>query len=59
MRRYDELDVHHCLLIDFHDLEAVLGELSHVDQLVQLIEVFGELYDVFGVGIFGDQRPTV
>lgn len=39
VRGYHELDVHHCFFVDLDDLEAVLGQLSHVDQLVQLIEV--------------------
>ena len=54
MRGDDELDVHHCFFVYLDNLEAVLS-----DQLVEFIEVFGELYDVFGVGVFGDQVPTV
>lgn len=40
MRRNDVLDVHHCLLVDFHDKEAVLCELDHIFEFVEFIEIF-------------------
>ena len=40
VRGNDVLDVHHGLLVDFHDKETVLSELDHIFEFVEFIEVF-------------------